>query len=231
MKGTFLNEGKHQVCEIQSSFQCPESEQSLKRKARWVHPPSHQSLRVNVKPRCAESARACECLPEEESELKHVQEARESQTPFAAEKDHVLVCCLEGFELQVIFKPEPAEHLDRHGWRQHEPDQQAEPEEMPVAEKLLREPQIRAHIKHIGAHTDYREHEIQPRVPGEHRGVHGEDELQSDRASERYILPFLLLQESRSLAALKRKLEKVPEKPSCEVPVAVTLLNASMLLN
>lgn len=54
-------------------------------------------------------------LPEEEAELTHMQEARELQTSLTAEKDHMLVRCLELLELQVIFKPQPAEHLDYQG--------------------------------------------------------------------------------------------------------------------
>lgn len=107
-----------------------------------------------------------------------MQEARESQASLTAEKDHVLVCCLEGFELQVVFKPEPAEHLDHHRRGEHEPDQHAEPEEFPMTEKLLRQPQIRAHVKHICTQPHDREDEIQPRVSGEHRGVHGKDDEQ-----------------------------------------------------
>lgn len=54
-------------------------------------------------------------LPAQEAELKHVKETRQSQASFTAEKNHMLVCCLEGFQLQVIFKPEPAENLDDQG--------------------------------------------------------------------------------------------------------------------
>lgn len=124
-----------------------------------------------------------------------MKEARESQASFTAEKDNMFVCCLEGFKLQVIFKPEPAEHLDDQGWSEHEAEQQAEPEEIPLAEKLLREPEVRAHIEHICTHTDHREGEIQPRVLGEHVVVHGKDVQQFNPVCSRYILSYILLQD------------------------------------
>lgn len=138
--------------------------------------------------------RACECLPEEEAELKYMQQAREPQTPFITEKYNVLVCCLESFELQVIFQPEPAEHLDYYGWSEHEPNERAEPEEIPMAEKLLREPQIRAHVKHVCTHTDHSEDEIQPRVSREHGGVHGKKKKRQavKRCFWCYFLSFIL---------------------------------------
>lgn len=104
-----------------------------------------------------------------------MQKAGKSQVSFTAEQDHVLVWCSEALELQIISEPEPAEHLDYHWWTQQEPEQQTEPDEIPMAEKLLREPQIRAHIKHIGSHTYHWEAEVQARVSGEHRGDHGEE--------------------------------------------------------
>lgn len=104
-----------------------------------------------------------------------MQETRESQVSSAAEQDDMLVCCLEASELQVIIQPQPAEHLDYHGWSEHEANDHAEPEEIPMLEKLLRQPQVRAHVKHICTHTKNTEHEIQPWVSGEPSGVHAED--------------------------------------------------------
>lgn len=148
-----------------------------------------------------------------------MQETREFQGPLAAEKDHMLVCCLEAFELQVIFKPQPAEHLDYHRWSEHEPDDQAEPEEIPMTEKRLRQPQVRAHVKHIRTHTDHTKHEIQPRVSGEHRGVHGEDLGQWNYAT---FFPSFLYRKFG-------KLQKVEENSDCWFPLVATSLNTSML--
>lgn len=95
-----------------------------------------------------------------------MQEERKFNLFRSAEQNQIPGWCLriKVLQIPIILKPEPAKHLNDDRRYEHKSHQHSEPHEISVRVKLLRDPQIRAHVKQKCAHADDGENKIQPRI-------------------------------------------------------------------